>query len=184
MKGLSAIALLSLPCHTLSPQQLRGEKNPLVLSFKIPVISIKNDQLVLPTWKGWYTNRVSNKSIEQVIPCVTRRPPAMDKAHWTLHTLNTHHSLIAKKRTGLKIDSFCRWLSDKSSPVIIVVVGLLISVVPFALLGPSPFLEPLLERAHLLGGWHVWVSLVLLGSGCAMSLMPILPALLTAAEKA
>lgn len=89
-----------------------------------------------------------------------------------------HLSPCMSKETEL-----CRWLSDKSGPVSVMLVGLLISVIPFGLLGPSPFLAALFARAHLSGTWHVWVSLVLLGAGCAMCLMPVLPALLAAAEK-
>lgn len=77
----------------------------------------------------------------------------------------------------------CRYLSDKTSPVAVMLVGLLISVVPFALLGPSPFIEPLFRKLHIFDQWHVWVGLVFLGAGCAMGLMPVLPATLSAAEK-
>lgn len=77
----------------------------------------------------------------------------------------------------------CRYLSDKTSPVAVMLVGLLISVVPFALLGPSPFIEPLFRELHIFGQWHVWVGLVLLGTGCAMGLMPVLPAVLSASDR-
>ena len=75
----------------------------------------------------------------------------------------------------------CRWLSDKTSPVAVMLTGLLISVVPFVILGPSPFIEPLFRKLHIFGPWHVWLGLVFLGSGCAMGLMPVLPAVLASA---
>lgn len=75
-----------------------------------------------------------------------------------------------------------RWLSDRTSPVAVIIFGLLLCVIPFALMGPSPFLKPLL--AGVMGTWHIWVSLVLLGAGCAMGLLPVLPAVLTTIDEA
>jgi MFS family permease len=75
------------------------------------------------------------------------------------------------------------WLSDKTSPIAVIITGLLLCVPPFALLGPSPFLKPALASAGLLGGWLIWFSLVLLGSGCAFGLMPVLPAVLAVADR-
>ena len=46
------------------------------------------------------------------------------------------------------------------SPNSVIVAGLLLCVLPFALLGPSPLLRPLLAAAGLLGQWLIWLSLV------------------------
>lgn len=73
------------------------------------------------------------------------------------------------------------WLSDRTSPMGVIVVGQLVSVVPFALLGPSPLLQQMLRPVR--GQWHIWASLAILGAGCAFGLMPVLPAILNAAEE-
>ena len=70
-----------------------------------------------------------------------------------------------------------------TSPLRVIIAGQLLCVLPYAGLGPSPPLRPILAAAGLLGPWMIWVSLVLLGAGCAFCLMPVLPAILAAADK-
>ena len=70
-----------------------------------------------------------------------------------------------------------------TSPLRVIIAGQLLCVLPYALLGPSPPLRPILAAAGLLGPWMIWASLVLVGAGCAFCLMPVLPAILAAADK-
>jgi len=108
-------------------------------------------------------------------------PFLQDKEHFSAGTVGACFAVIAASYATAT--TAAGWLSDKSSPNAVIVTGLLLCVLPFALLGPSPLFRPALEAAGLLGGWLIWLSLILLGAGCAFGLMPVLPAVLAVADR-
>ena len=76
------------------------------------------------------------------------------------------------------IPSFCRWLSDIFTPRPVIIAGLIISVIPFATIAPSPILRPLFSALNIPETVLIWASSALVGIGCAFGFSPVVPAIL------
>ncbi len=62
-----------------------------------------------------------------------------DKEHFSAGTVGVCFAVIAASYATAT--TAAGWLSDKTGPNAVIVTGLLLSVLPFALLGPSPLIR-------------------------------------------